>query len=89
MMSELLEELKKRDFGCRDCGIDPVYIYMIKHETWYGLGLGSRDNLCIPCLSKRLGRPLKDSDFTDEQHCLWNRYIKVLSILAHGFYPGE
>lgn len=72
---------------CDDCSGEIPYIYMIKHELWYGLGLTKRSNLCLPCLSKRMGRQLRDSDFVEG--VFWHRYIKVLSILEHGFYPGE
>jgi hypothetical protein len=47
---------------CKDCGVDVIAIgdwYMAKSEIWKALGLGWSDNLCLACLERRLGRPLK------------------------------
>jgi hypothetical protein len=57
---------------CLDCGVDTIeigqYPYAVVDEVWHeavpastvpaGTGM-----LCIPCLEKRIGRPLKREDF--------------------------
>jgi hypothetical protein len=51
---------------CNDCGVDVLEIgdwCMCVPEVWRDrLGLGWRDNLCLACLEKRLGRPLTAND---------------------------
>jgi hypothetical protein len=47
---------------CNDCGVNVLESgdwYMTPPELWAGLGLEWDDNLCIPCLEKRLGRDAK------------------------------
>jgi hypothetical protein len=55
-------------FLCLDCGIDTSRIgefYFVQTETWISV-VGSKNGmLCIGCLERRLGRLLKQSDFTD------------------------
>ena len=50
-------------FPCNDCGIDVLAIgdwYLAHPKIWKEeLGLGWDDNLCLACLEKRLGRPLR------------------------------
>jgi hypothetical protein len=44
---------------CNDCRKDIAKSgdwYWCDSKIWKRLGLGERDNLCIPCLDKRLGR---------------------------------
>jgi len=47
---------------CIDCGVNVIEIgdyCMISPEIWQRkFGLGWRDNLCIACIERRLGRPL-------------------------------
>jgi hypothetical protein len=51
------------NFLCNDCGIDVLAIgdwYLAHPRIWKDeLGLGWDDNLCLACLEKRLGRPLR------------------------------
>jgi hypothetical protein len=50
---------------CIDCGLSSreYGVYMATDEVWEAAGLKYRDNVCRPCLSKRLGRPLAAADF--------------------------
>jgi hypothetical protein len=52
---------------CNDCGIDVLEVgdwFMATPKIWEEqLGLVYEDNLCLPCLDKRLGR--KAEAFTD------------------------
>jgi hypothetical protein len=50
---------------CNDCGVDVLQSgdwYMTPPELWASLDLGWNDNLCVPCLEKRLGREVKFLD---------------------------
>ena len=51
---------------CNDCGVDVWEIgdwYMAPSKIWGDkLGLGWDDNLCLTCLERRLGRPVKLGD---------------------------
>lgn len=53
-------------FFCNDCKVDVVAIgdwYMCQSEVWeQQLGLGWSDNLCLACLTKRLGHEPKFLD---------------------------
>jgi hypothetical protein len=60
----VLQKVKKLPrYPCNDCGVDVLTIgdwYMASPEIWEKqLGLGWGDNLCITCLERRLGRPLR------------------------------
>ena len=49
-------------FPCNDCRVDVLAIddwYLARPEIWKGLGLGPNYNLCLACLERRLGRPLR------------------------------
>ena len=48
-------------FRCNDCNSLPDN-YMVKNELWESLGLSYRDNLCLSCLTSRLGRRLREDD---------------------------
>jgi hypothetical protein len=63
---------------CKDCGKDteprsedgkPIAaewdVYIVRPEIWNAAGMDAYDsgNLCTPCLSKRLGRELQESDY--------------------------
>ena len=51
-------------YDCIDCrGINDLF--MVTNTLWTGLGLSYRDNLCLDCLTKRLGRRLTQQDLTD------------------------
>ena len=56
-----------KKFLCNDCRVDVLVSgdwYMAAPQLWKKqLGLGWEDNLCLPCLEKRLGRKVKP--FTD------------------------
>ena len=51
---------------CNDCGVDVWESgdwYMAPSKIWGDkLGLGWDDNLCLTCLERRLGRPVKLGD---------------------------
>jgi len=50
---------------CADCG-GHGYGYMLRDSLWVLVNRGSRDGfLCLPCVERRLGRPLRRDDFTD------------------------
>jgi hypothetical protein len=57
---------KFRRYPCNDCRRDCARIghwYMAETNLWEKqLGLGWKDNLCLDCLEKRLGRPLRGWD---------------------------
>jgi hypothetical protein len=59
LKGKLAERLLGQYF-CNDCNVDVVKIgdwYMAASKVWEKeLGLGWTDNLCIECLTKRLGR---------------------------------
>jgi hypothetical protein len=71
----------KHRYLCNDCGIDTVAageFYRLRPEIWSGqLGLGERDNLCIGCLEKRLGRKITLRDLGGFPHYPW---MKPLSL---------
>lgn len=52
---------------CLDCGLDTSKVfgqyYMIHDDLWLKAVPDVDGQLCLDCLSKRLGRPLKDEDF--------------------------
>ena len=52
-------------YACDDCGADHDD-YTVTKELWQGLGLKFRDNLCLDCLTKRLGRRLTSADLVDK-----------------------
>jgi hypothetical protein len=66
-MAKRTKQLPK--FPCNDCSVDVLQIgdwYMAQPELWQDeLGLGWKDNLCIACLEKRLGRPLRTEWWLD------------------------
>jgi hypothetical protein len=55
-------------FACTDC-LGPAEYYIVENHIWKraseGCELGKRSMLCLRCLSKRLGRELKFSDFPE------------------------
>lgn len=55
-----MEKTRKR-FDCIDCG-GPSDPYMLRHDLWRSLKLNYSDNLCLSCLTARLGRRIHDSD---------------------------
>lgn len=52
-------------FQCVDCFADTMKndYYMVRDDLWSKYGSGET-MLCIECLSKRIGRPLRASDLT-------------------------
>jgi len=65
-------------WGCQDCAKYftlkegyPYYVYMAKDSVWKKAGLTYNENVCIPCLAKRLGRKLTPNDFTKKPSCNW------------------
>ena len=58
-------------YPCADCGAETLPGFMVKHRLWrrYGNGLGV---LCLPCLTLRVGRPLRRQDFL---RCPLNRDV--------------
>jgi hypothetical protein len=53
------------DCKCQDCGVGYLY-YCAQDEVWQAAGLGKHENVCIACLSLRLGHELTMADFTDD-----------------------
>jgi hypothetical protein len=53
---------------CRDCGIDTIahgHYYMVGNELWAASGMTPHGGmLCLTCLERRIGRPLRPQDFT-------------------------
>jgi len=49
-------------YSCKDCGCD-FDGYIVWDSLWTAAGLKYDDNCCRPCLAKRLGRPLTNSDY--------------------------
>ena len=68
---------------CKDCGTrcpEDYGIYMVTDEVWLKAGLLYRENACMPCLEKRIARPLVADDFTN---CPANWYT------VPQFFPAE
>jgi hypothetical protein len=65
-------------FLCDDC-CGPAEYYGVEDHIWKraseGCELGIRAMLCLRCLSNRLGRGLKMSDFPDPESCRINNWI--------------
>jgi hypothetical protein len=85
---ELPAEVHAR-FNCKDCPVNVLDVgdwYMAWPEIWKGLGLGWHDNLCIPCLQKRLGRPFRDGwqDVVPAQSYPWSPGISRRTWAAIG-----
>jgi len=62
---------KKR---CADCRIEIApkqpqpgtwHWYMVWDEIWAQAGMSADGFLCVPCLERRLGRPLRINDLAD------------------------
>jgi hypothetical protein len=81
-------------WGCQDCSPNiehyPFYVYMAKDSVWKKAGLTYNENVCIPCLAKRLGRKLTPKDFTKKPPCNWIihqtkpfKYYKFFPTLKH------
>ncbi|MBW3466614.1 hypothetical protein [Arthrospiribacter ruber] len=68
----------KRDYICRDCGIDTNKgkdnFYGVTEELWnkYGVGKGM---LCLGCFKKRLGREFTREDFVP---CVLNYFVNPI-----------
>ena len=54
-------------FRCSDCGsgMTAARGFMVCDEVWKAAGMDYKGFLHLPCLEKRLGRPLALADFTD------------------------
>jgi hypothetical protein len=50
-------------YGCVDCGSSHDY-YVVADDTWEAAALDPDAFCCLPCLERRLGRPLTIGDFT-------------------------
>ena len=48
---------------CAVCGAFPPDAYMVRDDVWQAAGLAPKDHACLPCLERRLGRPLTIDDF--------------------------
>lgn len=80
-------------WGCQDCKIPtpyPHYVYMAKDSVWKRAKLTYNENVCLPCLAKRLGRKLTPKDFTKKPPCNWIihqtkpfKYYKFFPRLEH------
>ena len=76
-------------FKCIDCSVNVFDVgdwYMADPEIWNCLGLGWTDNLCIPCLQKRLGRPFRRNwqDVTPAQIYPWSPGVSRRAYAAMG-----
>jgi len=59
--------MSRRKWFCRDCRVDTGKIrehYFLKPEVWAATGLGAVGMLCIGCVESRIGRTLRNLDFT-------------------------
>jgi hypothetical protein len=58
----------KKRWHCLDCGFDTIkfgHYSMVRDDVWAASGCSPHGGmLCLYCLQKRLGRPLKFADFT-------------------------
>ena len=65
-----------RDYSCRDCRAERYRMFMVHDHVWNGeAGLPSFDCLlCMPCLERRIGRPLVSADFTVAPLNWWPRW---------------
>lgn len=57
----------KNGKGCIDCFCYyyETISYMVNDTIWKEAKLNKKDKLCLPCLSKRIGRKIKTTDFTN------------------------
>ena len=65
-----MKRSEKRWFLCLDCGVSTLDIdefYMVHAPLWASVApkKGGKGMLCIGCLEARLGRLLKQTDFTN------------------------
>ncbi|WP_040478854.1 hypothetical protein [Mariniradius saccharolyticus] len=67
--------------NCADCGKyarKKDEFYMLKDELWQAHGVG-KGLLCIPCMERRLGRPLQPDDLQDvPANTLGNPYTRKI-----------
>jgi len=69
-------EIETRD-RCVDCAENAGY-YLVSNELWAASGLGPHHGmLCLPCLARRVGRPIAFDDFTADlpRREDWERYV--------------
>jgi hypothetical protein len=52
-------------WACGVCHDPDSELYMVHNEVWKAAKADKADKLCWKCLSGRLGRPLRQSDFDD------------------------
>jgi len=60
--------VREPNFDCMDCGVDTIECdYFMIHDWLWEQVAGDREDkmLCIECTSIRLGRSLREEDFTD------------------------
>jgi hypothetical protein len=58
---------------CMDCGANhDEDMYMVTDELWAQAGLEHHDLCCKDCLSKRISRPIVESDYTNCPLNWWN-----------------
>lgn len=51
---------------CNHCESPKREWYMVSNAMWQKVNPARHGHLCLSCLEKRLGRPLRRSDFGDE-----------------------
>lgn len=54
-------------FGCETCGATwpEMSPFMVKDEIWQDVVLDEEAHLCLRCFRDKLGRPLREDDFTN------------------------
>jgi hypothetical protein len=60
---------------CEHCHVG-YELYMVEDDVWQAAGLGYSNNVCLLCLTRRLGRELTLDDFTDAGCNGLLRYLK-------------
>jgi hypothetical protein len=58
-------QINSSRYKCLDCGANVITTgnwYMAHPHVWDDLGLRKKSNMCIACLTKRAGRPLRCPD---------------------------
>jgi hypothetical protein len=59
-------DLAGRLASCRDCDRENPESYMLKRDLWLKAVPSGRGRLSLACLTKRLGRPLANEDFGEQ-----------------------
>jgi len=63
---KLPARLRRLSSICNDCESPKREWYMVSNEMWRKVNPAVHGHLCLSCLEKRLGRPLRQSDFGED-----------------------